>query len=262
MSYETLSLERRGHVVELTLTRPELMNRVDDAAHRELIAVFRDLEVDHDARVVVFTGAGKVFSAGGDFELMLEGNASLAKRSATITDGYRMLDALLEVPMPVVAALNGDAIGLGATLALSCDAVVAHRGVRISDPHVPIGLVAGDGGCVVWPEAIGMLRAKRYLLTGDRLDAEEAHRIGVVTDLVDTAEDVLPVARGLADRIAGLPPLAVRGTKRSLNQVLQMRFREVMPVSLMHELVSMGSDDIREAIAAFRAKRDPTYTGT
>jgi enoyl-CoA hydratase len=168
---------------------------------------------------------------------------------------------LADVPLPIVVALQGDAIGLGATVALACDAIVASRTVSIADPHVAIGLVAGDGGCVVWPAAAGLLRAKRYLLTGDRLTAEDAWAMGLVTDLVDGPDDVLPAARALAARMAALPPLAVQGTKRALNRVMQARAGEVLDLSFALEAASMASDDLVEAIAAFKERREPKYHG-
>jgi enoyl-CoA hydratase len=121
--------------------------------------------------------------------------------------------------------------------------------------------VAGDGGCVLWPAAAGILRAKRYLLTGDRLPAEEAFALGLVTDLVDTADETLPAARALAARMAALPPLAVQGTKRALNRLLQQRAGEVLDLSITLEAQSMASDDLAEAISAFKARRPPKYLG-
>ena len=139
---------------------------------------------------------------------------------------------------------------------------MAAPGVGLSDPHVAVGLVAGDGGCVVWPATGGMLRAQRHLLTGDRLTAEDAYTLGLVTDLVSTPADVLPAARSLAQRIASLPPLAVQGTKRALNRSLQHRAGEVLDLSFALEALSLTSDDLLEAISAFQAKRQPSYRGT
>lgn len=138
--------------------------------------------------------------------------------------------------------------------------MVAQRKARISDTHI-VGMVAGDGGCVVWPQSIGMMWAKRYLLTGDFMSAEAAFARGLVTDLVDTAEEVLPAARALAARIASLPPVAVQGTKRSLNKVMQQRAGEVFDYSLAMEQISLMSTDIVEAVTAFKEKRKPVYTG-
>jgi enoyl-CoA hydratase len=259
--FSSLAITRDGNVVELTLRRPEIMNRIDALAHAELVSAFRSLEDERDVRAIVFAADGPVFSAGGDFDLMLAGNADLDTRREMVLSGERLLASLLDVVPPIVVALHGHAIGLGATLALSCDALVSHPTCKISDPHVSIGLVAGDGGCLAWPQSVGMLRAKRYLLTGDAMTGEEAHRFGLVTDLVDTPDEVLPAARALARRLASLPPLAVQGTKRALNSVLRHRFAEVMGEGLAHELTSLGSRDLREAIDAFKEKRDPDYLG-
>jgi enoyl-CoA hydratase len=160
-----------------------------------------------------------------------------------------------------VVALHGAAIGLGATVVLTADAIVAARTATISDPHVALGLVAGDGGCLVWPQSVGMLRARRHLLTGDPIDAETAAAMGLVTDLVDTPDEVLPAAQALAARIAALPPLAVQGTKRALNRVTQLRAGEVVDLSLAHEETTLASRDLLEAIDSFTERRPGNFQG-
>jgi enoyl-CoA hydratase len=172
-----------------------------------------------------------------------------------------LLLAVAESHVPIVTALQGDAVGLGATLIMATDAIIAAKSARISDPHVVIGLAAGDGGAVAWPLHVGLMRAKRYLLTGDRLTAEDAYRMGLVTDLVETPADALPAARLLAARIAALPPLAVQATKRTLNQVFLNRFEEIFEQGLEHEMRTFQSEDLVEAIGAFREKRTPHYRG-
>jgi enoyl-CoA hydratase len=126
---------------------------------------------------------------------------------------------------------------------------------------VKVGLVAGDGGCVVWPQAAGMLRAKRHLLTGDPIKAEDAWMWGLVTDLVDSSAEVEPAARTLAERIAALPPVAVQGTKRSLNRVMQQRSGEVLDLSILHSIVAVGTDDLMEGTAAMKERRQGRFTG-
>jgi enoyl-CoA hydratase len=258
---EPLSLTVDGYVAEVTLTRPEVLNRFDFELHTAFTEVLLELRNRTDLRAVVLASTGKVFSAGGDFELMLAARADVGVRTKSVDEGRLLFRLLADMPVPVVVALQGDAIGLGATVVLACDAVVASRTASIADPHVAIGLVAGDGGCVVWPAAAGLLRAKRYLLTGDRLPAEEAWAMGLVTDLVDGPDDVLPAARALAGRLAALPPLAVQGTKRALNRVLDARAGEVLDLSFALEAASMASDDLAEAIAAFKERREPKYQG-
>jgi enoyl-CoA hydratase len=259
---DTLAISYDGPVAEITLTRPDVLNRFDAALHTDFIEALHEVGDRRDVRSIVLASTGKVFSAGGDFELMQALHDDPRYRLAQIDEGRRLLNGLLDLAIPIVTALHGDAIGLGATIVLATDAVVAARTAGLSDPHVAIGLVAGDGGCVVWPASAGMLRAKRHLLTGDKLTAEEAFALGLVTDLVDTADDVLPAARALAGRIAALPPLAVQGTKRALNRSLQQRAGEVLDLSFALEGASMASDDLVEAIAAFKEKRRPNYQGT
>jgi enoyl-CoA hydratase len=258
---DTLAINYDGSLAEVTLTRPDVLNRFDAALHADFITALAEVRHRGDVRAMVLASTGKTFSAGGDFELMRALHDDPHLRQASIDEGRRLISELIDMPIPIVTALQGDAIGLGATVVLATDAVVAARSAGLSDPHVAIGLVAGDGGCVVWPSAVGMLRAKRYLLTGDRLPAEEAYGMGLVTDLVDTTEDVLPAARAFAARMAALPPLAVQGTKRALNRSLQQRAGEVLDLSFALEGMSMASDDLLEAITAFREKRPPTFQG-
>lgn len=257
--YEGLSITVDGHVAELTLNRPELLNRFDAVLHGEFTRALLALRRRTYLRAVVLASTGKVFSAGGDFELMLHIHENLPDRLDALEEGRHLFETLVDLPMPVVAALHGDAIGLGASVVLACDAVVAARSAGLADPHVAVGLVAGDGGCVTWPMSAGMLRAKRYLLTGERIDAEAGHAMGLVTDLVDEPGDVLPAARALAGKIAGLPPIAVQGTKKALNHLVQQRTAEVLPLSFALEGHSAASSDLVEAIAAFKERREPKY---
>ncbi|MGW6332968.1 enoyl-CoA hydratase/isomerase family protein [Nocardia rhamnosiphila] len=246
---------------DVMLARPELLNRVDDQLRDALIDALRSVANDGSTRCVVLGAEGKVFSAGGDMDMMKAKHGDIAAIHRGTDAGRRLIDTLFDTPVPVVAAVQGHAIGLGSTLVLACDAVVAARGVRLVDSHVAIGLVAGDGGVVMWPAAMGMVKAKRHLLTGDPLLAEDAAALGVVSDLVDSPAEVLPTARALADRIAALPPLAVQGTKRSLNHVMRLRAHEVLELSFAYEAETMSSQDLLEGIDAFVEKRTPKYTG-
>ena len=260
-NFETLTVKHGASVAEITFNRPELLNRFDDVMQVELVEALDSVRRDRDVRAVLLASTGKTFSSGGDLEVLMECHRHLPQRLRLVDDGRRLLAALLDIPQPIVVALHGDAVALGATVALACDAIVAVRSAFLSDPHVNVGLVAGDGGCLVWPQSIGMLWAKRFLLTGDRLSAEEAYKLGMVTDLVDSPEQVLPVARALAERIAALPPLAVQGTKRALNRVLQHRASEVIDLSFAHEVTSFESTDVIEAVGAIRERRAPIYRG-
>lgn len=258
---DTVCVTLSGHVAQLTLTDSVGPSSVGEGLHRDFpdaLYAMRDLP---DLRAVVFASAGKVFSAGGDFTYLENIYNDLSYRVQSLEQGCRTLLELNDFPVPVVAAMHGDAMGWGATMVLACDAVVAARQARIADPHVRIGLAAGDGGCVVWPQAAGMLRAKRHLLTGDPLTAEDAFSMGLVTDLVDEPGDVLPAAWVLARRIAELPPLAVRGTKRALNRIMQQRAGEVHEMGTFITGITAGSADMLEAITAFRERRPGHYSG-
>jgi enoyl-CoA hydratase len=261
-SLETLSVSPVSDgVCEISLTRPKLLNRFDNQAQIELATVLEGLAKDDDVRAIVLGSTGKAFSAGGDFALMQAAHDDADARRETVEAGLRILRSFRDLPQPVVAAVQGPAIGLGATVALMCDIVVAARTAKLADTHVQVGLVAGDGGCLVWPQAVGMLRARRHLLTGDALDAATAYQFGLVTDLVDEPDDVLPCAREIAKRIAALAPLAVQGTKRALNQVTSLRFDEVVELAFDLEERTLVSDDLLEGIAAFKEGRAANFVG-
>ena len=258
-AYQSIRYEIEGHVARITLNRPDLLNAIDEEMHGELLDAVLAVRGEIDVRAVVLAATGKAFSAGGDLNEIVELQRDAAKRMRLCETGMRIIHGMLDIPVPVITALQGDAMGLGASIALGGDIIVASKTARIADPHVKVGLVAGDGGCLMWPASMGMHRARRYLLTGDLLSAEDAWRFGLVTDLVDTADDALPAATRIADKIAALPPIAVRGTKRSLNALMKARAREAFDLSMAYEQQSAASEDILEAVAAFKEKRKPVY---
>ncbi|MFD5811292.1 enoyl-CoA hydratase/isomerase family protein [Rhodococcus sp. 14C212] len=259
--YKTIEVAEDAGVAEIILSRPERLNAIDEDVRPELIDALTDLGFTKGIRAVVLGARGKVFSAGGDFEMMKRRNGDPVGAERGSLDGRQLLRTIFEVPVPVIAALQGHAVGLGSTIALSCDVVVASKGVRIMDSHVKIGLVAGDGGAVVWPPSVGLIRTKRHLLFGDPVLAEDGYAMGMVSDLVETPDEVLPLARDLARRLAELPPLAVQGTKRTLNAALAQQSTGVLDLGLMLELGTMQSEDLLEAIDAFENKRKGHYTG-
>lgn len=259
--YETITTSVADYVMEITLNQPDTFNAVSETMHEELIHAFRSIAGNRDVRSVVLASTGKHFSAGGDLNAVFRMQTDTKLRQLWHEHGIKILYSLFDVPVPVIVALQGDAHGMGANLVLSCDSVVAARRARLSDTHVVAGMVAGDGGCVAWPQSMGMMWAKRHLLTGDFMSAEVAFQRGLVTDLVDTPEEALPAARALAARIAALPPIAVQGTKKSLNKILKMRAEEVFDYSMALEQISLTSSDIVEAVTAFKEKRKPVYKG-
>jgi enoyl-CoA hydratase len=169
--------------------------------------------------------------------------------------------ALIDIHVPVIVALQGDTFGLGATLILLCDAIVAVRRARFGDPHVRVGLAAGDGGAIGWPASAGMIRAKRHLLTGKPVTGEEGFAMGLVSDLVDTPEQCWPAAEEIAREIIVLPPIAVQGTKRSLNAMVRRQAMDVLETSLLYEQQCLVSADMLEAVEAFKEKRPGKYKG-
>jgi enoyl-CoA hydratase len=260
-SFRAIRIERLpGAVLRATLDHPESeLNAVDELLHGELARLFRELRRESEARAVVLTGAGRAFSAGGDFAWFpkLE---DLRTLEPLRRDARQLVWDLLDVELPIVAALNGPAVGLGASIALLCDVILAADGVHLADPHVRVGVVAGDGGTAIWPLVLGPARAKQYLLTGDPLGAAEAERLGLVNRVVPAAaleEEALAFAR----RLAAGAPLALRYTKLAINQGLKEAARVAFDLATALEIVTFQSEDHREALAAIREKRAPKFEG-
>ena len=164
------------------------------------------------------------------------------------------------MPQPIIAAVNGDAVGLGATVALFCDVIIASETARIGDPHVRVGLVAGDGGAIIWPALVGVAKAKEFLMTGDLIPAREAERIGLVNKVVLPGE-VLSSATDMARRLASGATWAIRWTKFSINKQLRAQMNMILDTSLALESLTFLSEDHKEAVAAFLEKRRPNFKG-
>ena len=247
-------------VLLVTLNRPERRNAINDVMHVELIELYKRIAADTEAEIVVLTGAGKGFCAGGDFKQMAENNDAGYDDgfSQLFIDSVAMAKAILAIRQPMIAAINGDAIGLGATLGLFCDIVYISDAARIGDPHVQVGLVAADGGVVLWPMLIGANRAKEYLFTGDLLTGPEAERIGLVNHSVPEGE-LLEQAMALAHRLAKGAALALRFNKRLVNKDLEERVDRIYEMALAMEAVTFRSADHLEAVAAFGERRAPVF---
>jgi enoyl-CoA hydratase len=258
--YRQLLIERQDNILRVSLNAPDKLNAIGFEMESELLRLFQDLRRDRDTSVVVLTGAGKAFSAGGDLNRSLEirGDTALLKQEFDLA--RRFVNTLLDVEHPIIARINGDAIGLGATLALLCDITIAAADARIGDPHVRVGLVAGDGGAVAWPLLIGYARAKQYLLGGDLLSAAEAQQIGLVNFSVPPAELDAVVDRW-ARRLAEGARNAIQWTKATLNLGLKAQAAQVLDAGLAYEIASLQSDDHLEAVHAFQQKRKPVFRG-
>lgn len=258
--YKTLVFERRGRVLEITMNRPEKLNAVDEAMHAELARVFVDVSNDPECDIAILTGAGRAFSAGGDIEWMQKMIDQPAAFEKTAREGKQIVFSLLDCEKPVIAKLNGHATGLGATIALFCDVIFASEAAKIGDPHVSVGLVAGDGGAVIWPQLIGYVRAKEYLMSGDLMTAAEAARIGLINHAVPQAE-LDERVKQFADRLSAGATKAIRWSKMSANIGLKQLAHSIMDASLAYEAMSNVTKDHQEAVNAFREKRSPIFTG-
>lgn len=239
---------------EIRSIRPDLHNRFDAPAHMEFVAALRELSAIDGLRVLILSAEGRSFSAGGDFDEMLDAHKSEAIRAQMTRDARNVLNGLIDFPVPVISAVQGAAIGLGATIASMADIVVAWRGAKFADTHVNVGLVAGDGGIIGWSQSVGLNRARRYLLTGDVITGEVAYDMGLVTDLADTPEEVLPIAQGIAERIRAMPPMGVNGTKRAFAGLIHGRKNECFEVGITLEMQSMASDDLPVVLEKLRKR--------
>jgi enoyl-CoA hydratase len=256
--YHSLSCERQDTVLIVSLNRPEALNAINADLHTELSHVFADIALDQETHVVVLTGKGRAFSAGGDIKWFQDMTPS--QLDALFIEARKIIVDLLEVQQPIIAAVNGPATGLGATLALFSDIIFAADNARIGDPHVRVGVVAGDGGAMIWPWLVGAARAKEFLLTGDLLTAAEAERIGLINRVVP-ADQLMATALALAQRLATGPIQAIRGTKASVNKILRETVNLVLDTSLALERHCFSTADHKEAIQAFVEKREPKFTG-
>jgi len=259
-NYQTLRLSQSGAVLTVKMNRPEVRNAANAQMERELCQVLLEVSDAPDIRVMVLTGEGDAFCGGGDFDYIREMMEHPSKFWDAVPVAKRLVFAMLDCTKPIIARINGHAIGLGATLALFCDVSIAAEHAKIADPHVAVGFVAGDGGAVIWPQLIGYNRAKEYLFTGDPIVAAEAARMGLINHAVPAAELDARV-NAYADKVAAMPPRAVQWTKASINIGLKQLAHSMMDASMAYEALSNHTRDHREAMDALAEKRKPSYSG-
>lgn len=241
MSNPTVVVTADGPIRTVTLNRPEALNAADADMHRRLSQIWVELADDPQARAVVLTGAGRAFSAGGDFDFM-RSYRDPECRWRVMEEARRIVTEMLHFPLPVVAAVNGPAVGLGSTLAALSDLVLMADNAFLADPHVMVGLVAGDGGAATLPAHMSLLHAKEFLFLGDRVEAQRAVAMGLANRVVPAA-DLPAEAHRLAARLAGLPQHALRDTKRALNQSLELAMASTRNYGLAAERYSMTDTD-------------------
>lgn len=265
--YRYITVERSPErIATVTLNRPERLNAVNDDFHEELRDIWLDLGNDYEVDVIVLTGAGRAFCAGGDVRDMRDKDAafgagrSIEPLAVMNAEARRVAGHMLDVEQPIIAAVNGDAFGLGSSLVLLSDIVVMAEDARFADTHVNIGLVAGDGGAALLPLVVGPMRAKELLLTGARIDGRRALELGIANYAVPTHE-VLPKAMELATTLADGAPLAIRWTKYAVNKWLKQVVEQVFDLAMALELVTFKSDDYKEGVSALQERRKPRFTG-
>jgi len=258
--YKTIAVDRRDRILYLTMNRPDVLNATDAVMHTELSKIFYDVADDEDADVVILTGAGKAFCAGGDTRWMQDMIDEPALWRRTVREAKKIVFGLLDLEKPVIAKLNGHAMGLGATIALYCDIIYASERAKIGDPHVAVGFTAGDGSSAIWPYLIGFARAKEYLMTGDPITAEKAAEMGLVNHCVP-ADQLDAAVDACADKLAGGAIRAIQWTKMAVNASLRPIVAANIEASLALEGLSNFSADHQEGVSAFNEKREPQFKG-
>jgi enoyl-CoA hydratase len=258
--YQHLMFERKGDgILLITINRPDVLNATNNRLHWELSHVWLDIAEDVDTNLVVVTGAGRAFSAGGDLDMI----EAMAGSAANIAQAWReagdIVYNMINLDKPIISAINGVAVGAGLAVALMADISIASEAMRITDGHTRLGVAAGDHAVIIWPLLCGMAKAKYYLLTADFIDGREAERIGLVS-LCVPAHQLMDKAMEVAHKLASGPQQALRFTKRSLNNWLRAAGPS-FDASLAMEMLGFFSADVREGAAAVREKRAPRFPG-
>jgi enoyl-CoA hydratase/carnithine racemase len=258
MTYETILLDRRDHVTTVTLNRPDKLNALNLQMAEELHDALAKEDRDDDTRVIVITGAGRAFSSGADLR---PGPAPAEPRSSTAPGlADSLVAALGDIEKPMIASINGVAVGGGCTMTLLCDIRIASEAARFQLPFTKLSISAELGSTYLLPRLIGMGKAMEIVLTSRMIEAREAGEIGLVNYVVP-ADDLLRTTTEMADSIAALPPMAVRMNKRGLQLGVGSDLASQLRYETIASAVLSRTEDAKEAVAAFREKRDPVFTG-
>lgn len=270
--FQAIQVEKKDNgVVVARLNMPAVTNAIVGRMHTEMSRLVAEFDCDPATRVLVLTAAGDVFAGGAKESvkgwMKLAAATTTTDTSKVVSEGgdvwfeaRRMIDSFLECSKPIISALHGQALSLGGTCGLLADVVVAGRSTIFGDEHVKLGLSAGDGGQVIWPLLIGPNRAKYYLMTGDRIDAVEAERLGLVNFLVDD-DKVFDKAMEIANRLANGPIQAIIASKAPINYWMRIQSAQILPLSLAMERLTHNTTDSKEGLQAILEDREPNFTG-
>ncbi|TMQ21986.1 MAG: enoyl-CoA hydratase [Candidatus Rokuibacteriota bacterium] len=260
MGYQTLVVERTGPLATITLNRPDARNAIDLTMRQELVAALDEVEADAAARVLILTGSGGHFCAGGDVKTMRQRRQTAAEGRARVQMLNTMVLRLVDFPRPTIAMVDGYAVGAGTNLALCCDLVVASDRAKFGELFNKIGLVPDGGGTWLLSRLVGLARAKELIFTGDVFDAGEAARIGLVNRVVPVGE-LEKVTRALAEKIASGPPAVLRLAKHMVNRAATSDLAAALDLEAYSQGLAIASDDHQEGLAAFFDKRPPKFIG-
>jgi enoyl-CoA hydratase len=257
-NYQRLAFDYpEDRILRITFNRPERYNALDAIGHREITYVWREVDEDPDIDVVILTGAGKAFSAGGDFEMIEEIVSDFDTRTRTWKEAKDLVYNIINCGKPIISAINGPAVGAGLVAGLLADISIVARGVSLTDGHTRLGVTAGDHAAIIWPLLCGMAKAKYYLLTCERLSGEEAERIGLVSLCVDD-DELQARALEVAGTLRRGAQSAIRWTKYSLNNWLRMA-GPTFDTSAALEILGFTGPDAREGLSALKEKREPSF---
>ncbi len=259
-STDEIEVRAHGSVCLVTINRPDVLNAVNETLHASMVGLWASLARDPDASVVVLTGAGRAFCAGGDIDYIRRFPDDATLRQRTMEEAQAILWAMIRFPLPIIAAVNGPAVGLGMSLALASDIVLASDRASFADPHVAVGLVCGDGGAALLPLVAPLLRAKELLFTGDRIRADAAVELGIANRVV-AHDDLLDEALALAQRIAAMPSFALRETKRVVQLGIERSIGGVVEAAAEAEREAMATPEHRARVEAMVQGRGGSDAG-
>ena len=256
--YQHLKFDLKPNGVLLaTMNRPDVLNATNARLHWELTQIWRTVDDDPNVKVVLVTGAGKAFSAGGDMEMVeaMAGNPEAVAKA--MREAGDIVYNMINLDKPIISAINGVAVGAGLAVALIADVSIMSETARITDGHLRLGVGAGDHAAIIWPILCGMAKAKYYLLTAEFIDGKEAERIGLVS-LCAPAEKLMDKAWEVADKLAAGPQLAQRWTKRALNNWLRVA-SPIFDASLAFEMLNFLGGDVHAGIAGIKERKPPKF---